>query len=178
MHHEQSNLLNMKEQEILQLAIEKLMLLTGVVIRELELNAKEAGRDYDGVIEICTAKNRVSFVVEIKNELRNNRYFATIQKKHKAGENYLLVGQYIPKPLKQELKNANHNYLDAAGNCFIQTPELFIYINDQQVTATRLPAEGKLWKTAGLKFLFAILQQPEILNFPYRRIADEAGVSL
>jgi hypothetical protein len=175
MIHEHKINLNMKEQEILQLATEKLMQLTGVRIKTLELAVTEPDRGYDAEIEIHTAKNLVHFMVEIKNELRNKKY---LPEKHQNGEEFLLVAQYIPKPLKQELRVINYNYLDAAGNCFIQTPEMFIYINDQQVTDIRLPAEGKLWKTAGLKFLFAVLLRPALLNCPYRTIADEAGIAL
>lgn len=175
MKHEHRNIMNIKEEEILYQATEKLMLLTGMKINTLKLAVDGPDNGYDAEIEIRTARNHVHFIVKIKNELRNKKY---LPNKHQKGTENLLVAQYIPKPLKQELKNINYNYLDAAGNCFIQTPELFIYINDQQVTETRLPVEGKLWKTAGLKFLFAILMQPELLNYPYRRIADEAGIAL
>ncbi|QEC78599.1 type IV toxin-antitoxin system AbiEi family antitoxin [Mucilaginibacter ginsenosidivorax] len=175
MNHEQSNLMNTKEREILDQATEKLALLTGVTIKTLRAGVAQPDKESDAEIEICSAKNKVHFAVEIKNELRNKKLLPV---QRQTGAANLLVAQYIPKPLKQELKSINYNYLDAAGNCFIQTPELFIYINDQQVTETRVPVEGKLWKTAGLKFLFAILMQPELLNHPYRRIADEADIAL
>ncbi|MDN3548826.1 type IV toxin-antitoxin system AbiEi family antitoxin [Mucilaginibacter aquaedulcis] len=167
--------MNTKEQEILDQATEKLALLTGVTIKTLKSGTATLDDRCDAEIEIRSAKNKVHFVVEIKNELRNKKYLPA---KRQKGIANLLVAQYIPKPLKQELKSINYNYLDAAGNCFIQTPELFIYINDQQVTGTRVPVEGKLWKTAGLKFLFAILIQPELLNHSYRQIAEEADIAL
>lgn len=175
MKHEQLKLMNNKEQETLFQATEKLMMLTGMKIKTLQLAADGPDEGYDAEIEIQNARNQVHFVVEIKNEIRDKRY---IPNKYQKGKEFLLVAQYIPKPLKQELKSINYNYLDAAGNCFIQTPELFIYINDQQVTETRLPAEGKLWKATGLKFLFALLVQPELLNYPYRKIAEQAGIAL
>jgi hypothetical protein len=167
--------MNNKEQETLFQATEKLMMLTGMKIKTLRLAADRPNEGYDAEIEIRNARNQVHFVVEIKNELRDKKY---IPNRHERGKDFLLVAQYIPKPLKQELKSINYNYLDAAGNCFIQTPELFIYINDQQVTESRLPTEGKLWKAAGLKFLFALLVYPELLNCPYRRIAEQAGIAL
>lgn len=164
----------MNEHETLLLAIEKLALLTGAVITEAKLND---GR-FDGAIEVRLGNKKVLFTVEIKNELRNSQLPAILRNKPRQGQNCLLIGRYIPKPLKQQLKNNKHNYLEVAGNCYIQTEDLFIYINDQKVTETRLPVEGKLWKTAGLKFLFAILQNPELLNCPYRLMAEKAGVAL
>jgi hypothetical protein len=178
MTHEPIIVLNMKEQEILHIATEKLAMLTGAVIREVKLEAGRADQGIDARIDIRLGNKNVHFLVEIKYELRNNPYPAIVRNKLPDGQHHLLICQYIPKPLKQELKDNKFNYLEAAGNCFIHTPDLFIYINDQQVTETRLPAEGKLWKTAGLKFLFAVLRNPEVLNYPYRRIAEEAGVAL
>jgi len=175
MRHERYGIMNIKEQEILYQATEKLMQITGVTVDTLNLAADGPDTGYNTEITIRTPKNQVHFIVEIKNELRNQKYLPDKQQK---GKEFLLVAQYIPKPLKVELKNINYNYLDAAGNCFIQTPELFIYINDQQVTETRVPLEGKLWKNAGLKFLFAVLLEPKLLNLPYRTIADTAGIAL
>ena len=91
---------------------------------------------------------------------------------------WLLVCQYIPKPIKENLKKNGINYLETAGNCFIRKDGLFFYINDRTVTAQRQPKEGKLWKQAGLKFLFAILQGPKLLNNPYRKIAEITKVAL
>ncbi|MDQ6815454.1 MAG: type IV toxin-antitoxin system AbiEi family antitoxin, partial [Bacteroidota bacterium] len=70
------------------------------------------------------------------------------------------------------------NYLETAGNCFIHFKTLFIFINDQKVTPEREMNKSKLWKAAGVKFVFAILNQPELLNAPYRTIADNAKVAL
>lgn len=174
MIHEQSNLLNMNERQTLLLATEKLASLTGAVIIEVKQNDGL----YDGAVEMRMGGNKEIFLTEIKNELRNNQLPAIFRNKLSNGQNCLLISQYIPKPLKQQLKNNKHNYLEVAGNCYIQTDHLFIYINDQKVTETRLPTEGKLWKPAGLKFLFTILQKPELLNCPYRLMAEKAGVAL
>ena len=174
MIHEQIYLLNMDEQQTLLLATVKLASLTGVVITEVKLK----NGLYDRAVELQMGNKKELFITEIKNELRNNQIPSIYRHKPTSGQNFLLISQYIPKPLKQQLKNAKYNYLEVAGNCYIQTDDLFIYINDQKVTETRLPADGKLWKTAGLKFLFAILKDPELLNCPYRLISERAGVAL
>jgi len=167
----------MKEEETLAIALDKLAALTGATIKNLAANT---GKDLgpDGLIEIRLNNKLETLEVEIKNELRVNRFPVSLMYHQDEKMPQLLISNYIPMPLKQELKTRKINYLEAAGNCFIQTSQLFIYINDQQVTDIRVPAEGKLWKVAGLKFLFVILRLPELLNAPYRDIAEEAGIAL
>jgi len=169
--------MNMKEQETLQIATEKLAQLTGATIKNLSLH-HEPDNGSDGSIEIKLNNRTETFEIEIKNELRGNSFLVSLMTKQQNGTPNLLISQYIPMPLKKELKKRKVNYLEAAGNCFISTQDMFIYINDQQVTDLRVPAEGKLWKTSGLKFLFVVLRFPELLNNSYRAIAEEAGIAL
>jgi hypothetical protein len=76
------------------------------------------------------------------------------------------------------LKAEKVNYLEATGNCYIQADGFFFFINDRRVTEARLPKEGKLWKATGLKFVFAVLADDELLNGAYRQLAAYAGIAL
>ena len=55
---------------------------------------------------------------------------------------------------------------------------LFLFINDQAVTLARQTAAGKNWAQSGLKFLFAIISEPDLLNATYRGMAEKAGIAL
>lgn len=178
MLHEQSNSMNNKEQEILYTATENLKRLTGIDVKDFYNEHRQNGYEYDGFVEFAFGKKKQAFIVEIKNELRANHLPAICKQQQAAGEPFLVICQYIPMPLKKNLKELEVNYLEAAGNCYINESGLFIFINDQQVTPVRLPVEGKLWKAAGLKFVFAILRHPKLLYGPYRQIAEEAGIAL
>lgn len=170
------------ERELLYFSLEKLKGLTGAEGRDLSLLAthQEYHPDYsDGTIEIKMGKNKHLFDVMLKNQVRDSIPSYLLQPDHSGSINdTLLVSRYIAKPLKEELKEHQINYLEAAGNCFIKTDNLYIYINDQPVTDVRLPADGKLWKTAGIKFLFSILSNPELLNQNYRAIASASTIAL
>ena len=167
----------MKEVNILNNALQNFSILSGATIKNLG-GLKQRDDGYDEWIEIELDNKREKFLIEVKNELRvSNYWFHETSEKHKPLQT-LLISQYIPKPLKDELKKRAINYLEATGNCFIRTPDLFIYINDQPVKITRIPTEGKLWKGTGLKFTFVMLQNPEICNKSYREMASETGVSL
>jgi hypothetical protein len=170
--------MNINENELLHQATEKLYELTGIRTRKVRENYQKDGREYDGMIELNFGQRKETFIIEIKGELRGNSLNFVRNMHTVADEVILLICRYIPMPLKQELKKSGVNYLETAGNCYINTGKAFVFINDQQVTDARLPAEGKLWKMAGLKFLFAILRDPDLVNGPYRQIAEEAGIAL
>jgi len=169
----------MSEQKILYTALDKLQELTRLEYTVSHTQYISAGHEIDALISIGTGKKLRKFNVEVKNELRSAQLPRILHQLNLIkGYAPLIISQYIPKPLKQELKSQGVNYLEAAGNAFIRTEDLFVYINDQPVTETRLAAEGKLWNPTGLKFLFAILQFPELINQPYRAIAQSSDIAL
>jgi hypothetical protein len=180
MIHEHFKKLNMKRGEILEKAIQQFAALTGTGMKILQNNElNDTGNiKEDAKIELTMGQQKTQFLVEIKNELRENTMHHLLNQFQKNQGEWLLVCQYIPKPIKESLKTNGINYLETAGNCFIRKDGLFFYINDRQVTEQRQPKEGKLWKQAGLKFLFGILINPELLNKTYRQIAGEAKVAL
>ena len=166
----------MKEHDILEQAIRQFSLITGAVLQELP-NKKLENRA-DTVVELRLGKIKTQFWVEIKNEIREHNLHSILNQIKKNPGEWLLICQYIPKPIKNELKKRAVNYLETAGNCYIKSEGLFFYINDQAVTKQRQPKEGKLWKQAGIKFLFGILLKEELLNQPYRTIAKTTKVAL
>jgi len=169
----------MSEQKVLHTALERLKALTGLYYNVIKTEEMINGERVDALISIGSGKKRNRFSVEIKNELRSNQLPYILHHLNLVnGYSPLIISQYIPKPLKMELKELKVNYLEVAGNASIQTNDIFIYINDQPVTDIRLPAEGKLWNPTGLKFLFAILQFPDLINQPYRKIAYHSGIAL
>ncbi len=165
---------------ILETAIQNFKTITGT---NLTLLDREQGKNtgnqiQDAVLELKQGDQKALFLVEIKNEIREQNLPAIFDRRGGNAGKWLLVCQYIPKPLKEKLKDMGVNYLEAAGNCFIRKDGLFFYVNDKAVTVHRKPAEGKLWNQAGLKFLFGILIKPRLLNTTYRQIALETKVAL
>jgi hypothetical protein len=169
--------MNKENRQTLQFATERLTVITGAEIEIITLDSSSDLHQND-LIEIRLNQHKETFNIELKQELRSFNFSNSLINKNKNEKPFLLISQYIPKPLREELKKRNINYLEVSGNCFIKTSKIFIYINDQKVSKTRIPQEGKLWKAAGLKFLFAILRFPELLNKPYRIIAEESEIAL
>ncbi|MCF6402174.1 hypothetical protein L3C95_04765 [Chitinophaga filiformis] len=113
----------------------------------------------DAYVQITLGEQNCDLLVEIKNEIRQTHLPAIIQQFGRDREKWLLVARYIPAPQKERLKAASINYLETAGNCYINVVGMFIYINDKEVTPCRQTENGKLWSATGLKFLSALLSK-------------------
>jgi len=166
------------ENTILKRALQQFNQITGGNAKQIKSLPDKAGIEADAALRITVGKEKHDLLVEIKHELRQPQIPAILAKIGRDKESWLLVSKYIPQPIKKQLKEQNINYLEAAGNCFIHAGGLFIYINDQPVTAARQTATAKIWKQTGLKFLFVIISNPNLLNTPYRTIADAADIAL
>lgn len=171
----------MVSEQIIKEALNQLQKHTGIPVKVVPLGelSKQGKFVMDSRIRLKAGKEVIEFAVEVKNELRRIHLPHLLELiERRKEEHWLIISQYIPKPLKEELKSLGINYLEASGNCFIRHGSLYLYINDQVVTPSRLPEEGKLWKASGLKFLFVVLQNPEMINAPYRTLAKASGTAL
>lgn len=100
---------------------------------------------------------------------------------HKEHLNYplLLIARYVNPDMADKLKENGQEFLDAAGNAFINRPPLFLYIK-----GNRLPEHLKAvpprrtFRQAGLKVIYAFLCNPGLENQTYRKIANLTDVAL
>ena len=170
----------MQEAQILQAALQHFSEQTGLPIQQVNAEALPGNkrREADAAVDITIKGKSHLFLVEIKNELRQIHLPQIIGQLSREAEKWLLVCQYISKPNRALLKEKGINYLDASGNCNIQQNSLMVYVNDIPVTPQRQPQTGKLWKPAGLRLVFTLLQNSELINQPYRNIATESNIAL
>ena len=166
----------MKEVEIIDQAVANFEMITGAAIKtKISEIRNEPG---DGFLELKFENQQQRFNMEVKNEIRSLQMQKLINQFSLTEYDWILIAQYIPPAIKEQLKTEKINYLEATGNCFIKTANFYFFINDRKVTETRLIKEGKLWNASGLKFLFAILSDKELINGSYRQIANYAGIAL
>lgn len=170
----------MGENQIIQAAIQHFNDHTGLKMHELRQKPKKMPKNKvpDTGVEIQAQGKTYNFWVDVKNELRQVHLGHIIKDLAKDHENWLLICQYISKTNRKLLKEEGINYLDASGNCNIRSGALILYINDQKVAPQRESNSGKLWKPAGLKLIFSLLLNPELINEPYRVIEQQSKIGL
>ena len=89
----------------------------------------------------------------------------------------LLVSHYISPKLAAQLKKAGVEYVDSAGNLFLNQMPLYIEIGGQK-HVPKAPGADKLFRTAGLKLAYLFLRNRQSVNATYRVLADDAGIAL
>nr|WP_305909600.1 hypothetical protein [Methylomarinum sp. Ch1-1]MDP4522521.1 hypothetical protein [Methylomarinum sp. Ch1-1] len=97
-----------------------------------------------------------------------------------AEEQGILIAEYINPIMAERLKAMDIWFLDTAGNAYINALPVYIYIKgnkpaEEQATTPKL---NRAFRATGLKVVFAFLCHPDLVNAPYRDIAQTAQVSL
>ncbi len=167
----------MKDDQILLPALTRFTEITGIEAKILRTSEGKRA-SFDVVLEISRGQQNYILEVDVKSEIRTAALSNILNKQKATDGKLLMVSRYIPAPMKDELKGHKINYIEGSGNCYIETRGIFVYVNDQKTPSLKIEEETKLWAPSGMKFLFAILMDQELLNSSYRKIAYTAGVAL
>jgi hypothetical protein len=96
-----------------------------------------------------------------------------------AGRTPLLVTAHVTPPLAERLRMYGRQFADAAGNAYLTGPGFLIFVAGRKpVKKLAVERPGRVFTTAGLKVLFALICDPELAAAPQRAIAAAAGVAL
>ena len=91
----------------------------------------------------------------------------------------LLIAKYVNPNMAEQLKQDGMEFIDAAGNAFINQPPIYVFIKGNRPLEVIMPTPPKrAFRAAGLKVTYAFLCNPGMENKPYREIADATGVAL
>jgi hypothetical protein len=84
----------------------------------------------------------------------------------------------VTPPLADGLRKEGIEFIDAAGNAFLNRPPLLVFVKGQRPTREPPVAERRrAFQPTGLQVLFALLARPDLAARPYREIAANAGVA-
>ena len=174
---------NIKDKDMLDQAIDALRRAAGLDIQVIQYEPTAMHARADAHIKIAHNNNHYEFVVEVKNVDR----FATVaQVKHQLEEfkkRPLLIAPKLTDAAADKCKELDLNFIDLAGNAYVNAPGLFIFIKGQkQDLYQNNPMNhfkgGKALTPTNLRMVFALLCNPELLNATYREIAKVAGIAL
>ena len=171
------------EYDILDTAIGAIQREAGLHLEIVEYKIRKGDKRIDAVIQM--PNNGLMLVAEIKKWAGQANLGATIHQVRNLAEpgQGLLVADYINPNMGERLKEGLYvQFLDTAGNAYINQPPAYIYIKgnkpQQAVAAKERVRTGKAFQPTGMKVVFAFLRDPELVNAPYREIAEQAAVAL
>lgn len=123
----------------------------------------------------------IEFDAEVKTTVRETNLSKLIWQRQRT-RNFLLVANYISPSLAEQLRVNGINYLDKAGNAYLnfataETP-LLIWIDGQRPERSSVERADHAFTKAGLRVTYWYLTQPHRVNEPIRTIAQEVGVGL
>jgi hypothetical protein len=174
---------NNKYKDMLDQAIDALRQTAGLDIKVVEYEPKAMRRRPDAYINIEHNNRHYEFVVEVKNVDR----FATVAQVKYQLEEFnqapLLIAPKLTDAAADNCKELGLNFIDLAGNAYINQPGFFILIKGQKIDLNRNNRMqhvkgGNALTPTNLRMVFALLCNPEMLNAPYREIAKVAGIAL
>lgn len=145
---------------------------------DIPMQVESNRNNYDALLTI----NTIQFIVETKSTVRtSNQGFVLAQLeefKNNTNRPIVLIAEYISKKATQELKERGINYIDVAGNAYIKYKDLAIFVEGQKSLKKDKTNQSRAFQETGLKILLYLLNKPEHLQDSYRKIAEQADVSI
>jgi hypothetical protein len=172
------------EQEILNAAIAAVN-----HIANIKLRAKPATKrnpEIDAEITIDGYK-KAKYAVEIKKWAAQANFGALVNRIKKLPGKGMLVADYVNPMMGERLRKNGIQYIDTLGNVYINEKPLYIFVKTTKGQANaeknlkgmmQTKPQGRAFQPTGLKVVYLFLTNAEMLNAPYREIADKAEVAL
>jgi len=138
-----------------------------------------AGIRPDRLIRLIAQGKRLEYYVEEKAHFTDANRLVLLMYREKLDKPILLVANYINPLLAERLKQDNLEFIDTAGNAFINNPAMYVFVkgNKPLHMLKRQPLD-RAFNPAGLRNVFAFLCNPGLENKNYREIAAATGVAL
>jgi len=89
----------------------------------------------------------------------------------------LLLSDYVTAGAAEFLRQEGISYLDASGNCFLQSGSLLLFVHGQKPKSRSKRESIRAFNSAGLKLIFVILVREELVNRTYRDLAKLVNIS-
>lgn len=162
-----------KNNDFIYDAVAKLEQLINISI-DIESNRNE----FDAVITL----NENRYKVLSSSTIRNSNSGLIISKilnfTDKERKNLIIVAKYISKTIAKDLREKNINYLDVAGNTYINDKNFFLFIDGQKGEKEEKNNQSRAFQEAGIKMLLFLLSNPDNLQLSYREIAIKTNISI
>jgi hypothetical protein len=168
-----------KENEILKLALEVLRKNLPMQIEFDEIEPVHAiGQRGDFLLPMVMHGKEIRYYVEVKANITKTDKLLVMMRKGGFEHPFLLVAKYINGQMAEQLKQDGIEFIDTAGNAFINQPPLYIFVKGNKPPHIVAPPVKRVFKPAGLRVIYAFLCNPGLENKTYREIAGVTDVAL
>jgi len=142
------------------------------------------------VLRVPTSQQGMNGKLQLKGEWGTAAYMVEVQPKltesalpgvthrfrRQPAERRLLVTSYVPPALAEQLQERRIEFLDAAGNAYLDRPiYLFVFGKKPKHKSFR---PHRALRPSGLRLLYILLKKPGFLEKTQRELATAAGIAL
>jgi len=168
------------QQEVLEKAINAIYRETGLRLEIIELEKKDQQFGIDAILCI-EGYEPLQFAAEIKQWAQHINFGAVVTQIKRLPMRGILVADYVNPNMAERLKKEDIQFIDTAGNAYIKAMPLYIFIKGNRqphIEIQKKEEKTRAFAQTGLKVVYAFLCNPELVNAPYRQIAETADVAL
>lgn len=139
----------------------------------------------DGRITLHSPQGSATYVVEIKTNVaisnlgETTAYLETLKQRLPNHYRPLLIAEKLSNLTIKGLIQHNFEFIDAAGNCYLNSPALYILTSNTSLNAEK-PAKSLDITTSTLQLMYVLLQVEFTKISPplFSELAEAAGISL
>jgi hypothetical protein len=147
-------------------------------LREVSLRPAETSAG-DALLELGTPRGTRTLLVEQKGSHLGKALIADliIRTADHRGRPFILFAPYVSPEMAALLVEHRINFVDQAGNCHLDLGGKYVaHVEGRKLT--RQPRAPRGRRGPGLRVVFAVLANPDLLDAPARELARVSGVSL
>lgn len=134
---------------------------------------------FDGLLKVRIENMDLFFCTEVKTLINKATIGFLLQQKDHLPHHQLLITKYISTDMAEVLRKNEIQFIDTAGNAYINNYPLYIFIKGNKMPDIFIKTLPKrAFGLSGLKMIFALLLNDELIKKPFRTIAEEADVAL
>ena len=169
-----------KELQLLEKAIEAFYQTTGMLFTIEGKGVEIAGHQADAIARLKTRGIDRKYIVEVKRWLTQSMLAMAINQLKYFQQKGLIVTEYANPNMADRLKELDMPFIDTVGNAFINEPPLYVFIKGNKPPAITHARDKitRAFQPTGLKLLFVLLCNQDLVNAPYRDIQKAANVAL
>ena len=150
-----------------------------LVIEFEEKDKNINGFRFDKLVKFKYQGNNLLYYIEIKHNINNVVIAFLLQHKEIIQHPLLLITRYVSSNKADELKKNGIQFIDLAGNAYINYYPIYIFIKGNKPPDMFYKnTQHRAFKQSGLKIIYALLCYPDLIKKTYRYIAEITNVAL
>ena len=148
-----------------------------IAFEEKEKNIN--GFRFDKLVKFKYQKKVLLYCVEIKPNINNAVIAFLLQHRKNLLHPLLLITRYVNNNKAEELKKNGIQFIDNAGNAYINYYPIYIFIKGNKPPDIFFKnKQHRAFEPSGLKIIYTLLCYPELVKEPYRYITEITNVAL